>query len=104
MATYRVDISEPAERDLRDIVKYISSQLSAPETALSMLERIESAMLRLSDMPQRHPFASDERLAQMGYRLLRVKNYIVFFSIDQQRQIVDIERILYARRDWMRML
>lgn len=30
MAKYRVDVSEPAENDLRDIVRYISAQLSAP--------------------------------------------------------------------------
>jgi toxin ParE1/3/4 len=49
MAKYRVDVSEPAENDLRDIVRYIASQLSAPISATRMMELFEEAMLSLSD-------------------------------------------------------
>jgi len=104
MAKYRVDVSDPAESDLGDIIRYIASQLSAPLSALHLMEILEEAMEDLSDMPQRYPFVSDERLAQMGYRKLSVKNYIVFFSIDEKDKVVDIERILYGRRDWLRIL
>lgn len=104
MAKYRVDVSELAENDLRDIVRYIASQLSAPVSALHMMELLEEAMAGLSDMPQRCPLVADQRLSQMGYRKLTVKNYIVFFSIDEKNKVVDIERILYARREWLRFL
>ena len=62
MAKYSVDVSEPAENDLRDIVRYIASQLSAPISATHMMELFEEAMLSLSDMPQRCPLVSDDRL------------------------------------------
>lgn len=104
MANYRVDVSEPAESDLGDIIRYIASQLSVPLTALNLMELLEEAMGGLSDMPQRYPSVADERLAQMGYRKLLVKNYIVFFSVDEKNRVVDIERILYGRRDWLRFL
>lgn len=104
MAHYRVDVSKPAENDLRDIVRYIASQLSAPISALHMMELLEKAMAGLSDMPQRCPLVADERLSQMGYRKLPVKNYIMFFSIDEKNNVVDVERILYGRRDWLRIL
>jgi plasmid stabilization system protein ParE len=104
MKQYRVDVSEPAENDLYDIVRYIASQFSAPVTALNMMELLEEAMAGLSEMPQRFPLVNDDRLSQMGYRKLAVKNYIVFFSIDEKNSVVDVERILYARRDWLRIL
>ena len=104
MAKYRVDVSEPAENDLRDIVRYISAQLSAPTTALKMINTLEDAIASLADMPQKCSLVTDDRLASMGYRKLVVKNYIAFFTIDEQSKIVDIERILYARRDWLRIL
>jgi toxin ParE1/3/4 len=104
MAKYSVDVSDPAEGDLGEIVRYIASQLSVPISALRMMELFEEAMEDLSDMPQRYPFVVDERLAQMGYRKLPVKNYIVFFSVDEKNKVVDIERILYGRRDWLRIL
>ncbi|MBS4009093.1 MAG: type II toxin-antitoxin system RelE/ParE family toxin [Clostridium sp.] len=75
MANYRVDISEPAENDLRDIVRYISAQLSAPMTALKMMDTVEEAMAGLALMPEKYTFVTDERLAMLGYRKLPVKNY-----------------------------
>ena len=104
MEHYRVDVSEAAESDLRDIVRYIASQFSMPLTALNMMELLEEAMASLSEFPQRFALLRDDRLAQMGYRKLSVRNYIVFYSIDEQNKAVDVERILYARRDWRRML
>jgi plasmid stabilization system protein ParE len=100
MAKYRVDLSEPAENDLRDIVRYISGQLSTPMTALKMIGTLEEAIMGLTVMAQKCPPVTDERLAVLGYRKLLVKNYMVFFTIDEKSEIVDVERILYARRDW----
>ncbi|NMB24865.1 MAG: type II toxin-antitoxin system RelE/ParE family toxin [Firmicutes bacterium] len=104
MAGYRIDVSEPAENDLRDIVRYISSQLSAPITAIEMMDTIEDAIVGLTEMPQKYALVTDERLASMGYRKLVVKNYIVFFTVNQRSRTIEVERILYARRNWLRIL
>lgn len=104
MARYRVDVSDPAESDLRDIVRDISAQLSAPMTATKMMDTIEEAIAVLADMPQKCPPVTDERLASMGYRKLVVKNYIACFTINEKSMVVDVERILYAKRDWLRIL
>ncbi len=79
MAKYRVDVSEPAESDLRDIVRYIAAQLSAPVSALQMVELLEAGMEGLSGMPQRCALVADERLARMGYRMLVVNNALCSF-------------------------
>lgn len=100
MEKYRVYISEPAENDLRNIVRYISAQLSAPITALKKTDIIEKAINELAFMSQKCPFVVDERLAMLGYHKLVVKNYTVFYTIDEKSKVVDIERILYARRNW----
>lgn len=104
MASYRVDVSEPAESNLRDIVRYIAAQLSAPMSATEMMDIIAEAIEGLADMPQKCPLVTDERLASMGYRKLVVNNYIVFFTIDEKSKVVDVERILYARRNWLQVL
>ena len=104
MAKYRVDISEPAQEDLRDIARYISAQLSAPVTAIKMMETIEEALLKLADMPHGYPLLRDDRLASMGYRRVDVKNYTAFFTVNEKEKVVDVERILYARRDWGNLL
>jgi len=104
MAKYRVDISEPAEEDLRDIVRYISVQLSVPVTAMKMMEAFEEALSKLSDMPRGYPLLRDDRLASMGYRRVDINNYTAFFTIYEKEKVVDVERILYSRRDWANLL
>ena len=104
MAKYRVDASNPAEEDFRDILRYISSQLSAPITAMKMLDAIEESLLKLEDMPEMYPLVRDDRLALLGYRRLEIKNYTAFYTINEKEKTVDVERVIYARRDWANLL
>lgn len=104
MERYKVNISEPSENDLIDIARYISDQVLAPITAIEMIETIEKVLDNLSYMPYKYPLVADRHLSAMGYRKLPIKNYIAFFTIDEKSKTVHIERILYARRDWLNVL
>lgn len=104
MARYDVQYTEPAENDLAEILRYIAVTLSEPIIAQRMLTTIEKAIDSLSPMPYKCPLVDDEHLAHMGYRKLHIKNYIAFFTINKEARIVSVERILYARRDWLHIL
>ena len=69
-----------------------------------MIESIEKALTGLTHMPHRYSLVDDKYLSAMGYRMLPVKNYLAFFTVDEDTGIVYIERVLYARRDWLHIL
>lgn len=104
MDIYNVHITEPAENDLREIVIYISTQLKAETTALNMVRSIKTGIEKLETNAPIYPLVRDERLAAMGYRMLVIKNYTAFYIIDEKNKTVDIDRILYGRRDWQNIL
>ena len=104
MDTYNVNLTEPAENDLRDIVRYISSQLNAPITALNMMQTIKEALSKLETTALAHPFVRDDRLAHLGYRSLVIRNYIAFYVVNEKKKSLDVDRILYGRRDWRNIL
>ena len=104
MDVYKVNLTELAENDLRDIAKYISAQLNAPTTALNMIQTIKTAIANLETMAFAYPLVKDDRLATLGYRLLPVKNYIAFYIVNEKEKNVDVDRILYGRRDWQNIL
>ena len=104
MDIYKVNITEPAENDLRDIVRYISSQLNAPLAALNMMRAIRKSIAKLKTAPLIHPIVRDDRLSILGYRFLVIKNYVVFYIVIEKEKTVSIDRILYGRRDWMNIL
>ncbi len=104
MAKYRVEVAEPADSDLRDIAQHISSQLAPPMTAAKMMDAMEEAIAGLAAMPQKCLLVTDDRLVSMGYRKLVVKSYVVFFTIDEKSKVLDVERVLFGRRAWLRIL
>ncbi|MCL1787369.1 MAG: type II toxin-antitoxin system RelE/ParE family toxin [Defluviitaleaceae bacterium] len=105
MDEYQVKITLSATLDLQEILRHISTQLLAPLTAEKMLNTFHEAIASLYTMPKRNPFASDKFLANLGYRIMPVKNYLVFYTVtDWPAQEVNIERILYGKRDWQQLL
>jgi len=100
MDIFDISVTEPAESDLRDIARYISSQLNAPQAALNLIKALREAIEKLETDALVYPLVRDDRLAAMGYRPLIVKNYIVFYVVNEKAKTVDIDRILFGRRDW----
>ena len=104
MDEYDVRPTQSAKADMVEIHQYISANLSSPSTADKMIDTIELSLAKLSFLPQGHPKVRDDRLAGKGYRWIGIKNYVAFFTIDEQEKAVNVERILYGRRDWQRIL
>ena len=104
MKRYDIFITDLAERDILEIARYISAELRAPDTALRFIDEIDEAVSKLELMPYKYALVLDEHLRGHGYRKVSIKNYIVFYRIDEDRRVVNVERVLYGRRDWIRIL
>ena len=104
MAEYRIEITTRAKRDIKEIHTYITENLKEPNAADILLDRIETEILTLKNMPLRHSIERDEKLKLRNLRKLIVDNYLVFYTVNNRTKTVFIVRVLYARRDWMRLL
>ena len=58
---YKVMYTAGAKKDLRNIFRYISEELLAPENAAGQTERIMTAIRKLDTMPNRNRFYEEER-------------------------------------------
>ena len=104
MSDYSINITEPAENDLRGIGDYIAQQLLEPEIARKVVNKIGNAIMTLEENPLRNSLVADQRLSLQGIRKIIVENFIVFYIVKEELRIVTIIRILYGRRDWMNLL
>lgn len=104
MVNYKIQITEPAENDLRAIGMYISNELLELSTAKKVVAKIGEAIIKLEELPLRNALVSDERLALQGVRRILIDNYIVFYIVTEESKTVTIVRILYNRRDWINLL
>lgn len=96
---FDVQISEQAERDLREIYTYIAFELLAPENAAGQIDRLEAAISQLNRMPDRYKKYSREPWRSLGLRLLPVGRFLVFYIPNIDTKVVTVLRVMYSGRD-----
>ena len=101
---YNIDITSLAETDILEAAKYIKEQLLNPSAADNLVDAVDKAVNSLKVMPSRHALVRDDSLASLGIRFMPVKNYLIFFTVREERKTVVIQRFLYGRRDWITIL
>jgi len=109
MEKYWIEISDIAKHDIRGIGKYIINEFKEPIVAANIVDAILDAIFTLEDMPDRIALVKDKHLAEKSIRPLYVKNYTIFFRINETRKVdskktVEIVRVLYSHRDWASLL
>lgn len=96
---WEVRYTARAKQDLRDILDYISHDLQEPETAVRLVRKITAEISALAQMPMRHRLYEEEPWRSRGLRWFPVKNYLVFYWVEEETTTVYAARILYGRRD-----
>ena len=97
---YKVMYTAGAKKDLRNIFRYISEELLAPENAAGQTERIMTAIRKLDTMPNRNRFYEEEPWHSRGLRFFPVDNYLVFYLTDPDPAIVTVIRVMYGSRNF----
>lgn len=96
---FDVKISEQAERDLRGIFEYIAFVLLSPQNAAGQLKRLEDAISKLDQMPERFRNYEREPWLSFGLRVYPVDNYLVFYIPDSDTMTVTVIRVMYSGQD-----
>ena len=85
-----------AERDLVGIFAYIRND--NPTAAASLLEEIDRSISHLSRNPDIGVVPKDDRLRKLGYHILIIRNYIVFYVV--KKDAIQIRRVLHGARQF----
>ena len=101
---YRLIFSKLYHSDLDESHNYISEKLRNPMAADRLIIEAMKKLIEIRDNPTHRPLVYDEYLADLGYRLKIVKNYILFYIIDEDNKHIKVVRFLYGRRDWVNIL
>lgn len=98
----KIKYTKDAVDDLDSIFDYIVEDNRV--AAVNMLQRIESAILKLADNPRLGTVlqTNDLSLVEPGYRRIIVKPYVIFYRIGKDE--IFISRVLHGKQDWMNLL
>ncbi len=97
---HRIRYLSTAQKDLIDIFEYINKD--NPTAAISQLERFDKSISQLALNPSIGVIPNDERLKKLGYRMLIVGKYFVFYVV--KGETVQIRRVIHGARRYSFLL
>lgn len=101
---YKLAISELADSDIDEIVRYITEVLQNKPVAVHFMDELEKTYKYLSSNPFIYERSQILRLSRAGYRKAVVMNYVLMYLINEEEKIVNIARIFYGGRDYAKYL
>lgn len=101
---YKLEYLPVARRDMIEIVRYISQELQNPTAADQLAMELIEAGDSIPKFPYANPAFIPIRPLKHEYRKLLVQNYFMFYWVDEVKKLVTVARVIYARRDYERLL
>ncbi len=96
--TYRVIITDDALNDARRFLTYIAVDKQSPEIARHWWIKALKAIDSLDFMPQRCPYALENRLSEQVIRALLIDPCLFLYRIDEENKTVRILRMRHGRQ------
>ena len=93
-----------AIQDIAEITRYIAHELCNPSAANKLVAAMLEAADRLALFPYINPVHITSGNVNPEYRKQIVRNYIMFYRVSEEDKKVMIVRIIYAHRDYDRLL
>jgi len=102
MSSLKLRLTPAADDDLTKIEKYISEELSNPESAKKVVRDIVEEYEKLVEFPAMGSDISPVLGIVTGFKRLVCGHYNIFYKVDSEH--ISIYRILYYRREYISVL
>ena len=96
--------SQLFDNDIDSVYQYIRENLEAPMAAENLMKELKVKLNYLKENPFARSFVQDDFLASVGFRPINVKNYVIYYIIDEEKNVINLIRFLYNKRDWKNIL
>ena len=104
MKKYIVEVSETAEKDLENILKYLRYNLAGDIIADKYKLLFKQELKKLEDIADSMPILSQELTGYNNIRKVNVRNYVIFYITDEENSKAFVLRIGHAFMDWEKYL
>jgi len=104
MKKYNVKISETAEQDLENIISYLRYDLAGDIIADKYKILFKQELKKLENIAGSMPVLDKKLTGFENIRKINVRNYIIFYNVDEINDEVFVVRIGHAFMDWEKYL
>lgn len=101
---YNIEFSNFARKDFDKTIDYICNTLKNPYAGFQLGTLAEETISSLTLFPYKHQLVQDSYLLLYQIRYIKVKNYLIIYTVSEENKIVYIVRFLYTRSNWINIL
>lgn len=96
---YKLEYLPIALNDMLNIAKYIGTELKNPIAAENLSEEFVKTAENLKEFPYSNPVYIPMKPLKQEYRKVKIKNYIMFYWVNESEKSVTVARVIYGRRE-----
>lgn len=96
-----VEFTEECIEEMLEIYEYIFYNLKESKIAKRLISEIMNKILNLSNAPELYEKIGKVDKLQREYRRIVIKNYIVLYTIDYEKNKIYVSRIIYGKRNYL---
>jgi len=101
---YKILRTDKAEDQLRDIIFYIADSSGNVDIAFAYLDKIETAINRLTEFPMSGSIPRYSILKRQGYRVVIIDKHLVFYKVNEDEKLVIVHAIVDRRREYLNLV
>ncbi|WP_461256251.1 type II toxin-antitoxin system RelE/ParE family toxin [Treponema sp. R80B11-R83G3] len=101
---YNLIFSKIIDEDIDSCYFYIKDKLEAPMAAENLMKELYEKINQIEENPYSRPLVHDKLLASLGIRSIKVKNYLLFYSIEEENKNINVITFMYSKRDWVNIV
>jgi plasmid stabilization system protein ParE len=101
---YTLAFSKIINDDVYQSYTYIKETLEVSKAAEDLIEELIDKLNYIKDTPYRRPLVQDKYLASLEIRSIKVKNYVLYYHVEEDKKIINVIRFMYNKRDWINIL
>ena len=102
--SYTVRLTDTAKQDLREIAFWIAEQSKDREIAKRFVGELRETCKKLDTFPNAGANPKERGISSAGYRFTVLKEYLIFYLVDEEEKQVNVMAIFNAKKDYMRVM
>ena len=101
---YTIEVLPLAKLDLDNITFYITNKLKSPAAAKKILLSFYDCIKNIAMFPYGESIIYLDRQLKYEYRIAKINNYLIIYTINNINHLIYIVRIIYNKMDYYNIL
>ena len=97
---YKLEFSDTFDHDLDAAVNYIETEYLSNYVEENLFLDLHKKLFQIKYLPYSRTLIEDQFFGELGYRLISVKKYLLFYKVLEDIKIIKIARFIHSSRDW----